>query len=452
MTLATLIEDLLGRDMPVAVRLYDGTTLGGQDGGPAVVVRSPDALTRIVQAPGELGFARAYVAGDIDLEGDVFEALALRDRLPNVELAPRQWLEAGRLLGLGALKRLPPPDVEATMHGRRHSKERDRAAISYHYDVSNDFYRMVLGPSMAYSCAVWSSPGITLETAQANKYDLICRKLALQADQRLLDVGCGWGGMVLHAAEEAKVDAVGVTLSSRQQEWAAKAIAERGAQANAKVRLQDYRDVDDGPYDAISSIGMFEHVGAAMLRTYFERLYQLLKPGGRLLNHGISRQPSRPIGQRQDRRGDAEGPAGREDGGRRLASTLVDFQHLVAHAKGTPARTLRDGFIDRYVFPDSELQEVGSVVSVMQQVGFEVRHVESLREHYALTLREWVANLERHWDEAVDDVGVARARVWRLYMAASALNFEAGRQSVHQVLAVKPEGGRSGLPLRPTFQ
>jgi cyclopropane-fatty-acyl-phospholipid synthase len=433
-SLATLFEGMLGPDLPIGLRGYDGTRLGLPDPPATVVVKSPDAVARIVQVPGELGFARAYVAGDIDIEGDIFAALQLRDHLPEIKLTPRQWMDAARLIGGSALRRLPPPPEEARLHGRRHTRARDRAAVSYHYDVSNDFYRLVLGPSMTYSCGVWTDASIGLDQAQANKYDLISRKAGLEPGQRLLDVGCGWGGMVMHAASRYGVDAVGITLSARQQEWAAKAIADRGLGSSVQVRVQDYRDVDDGPYDAASSIGMFEHVGLVRLREYFDRLYRLLKPGGRLLNHGISRQPP-----------------GAEAQPRAWPSPLPKL--TAVGRRGTGARTgfKRDSFIDRYVFPDGELHEVGAVISVMQDVGFEVRHVESLREHYGLTLRAWVANLEANWDAAVRAAGQARARVWRLYMAASALNFETGRTAIHQVLGVKRGGGGSGLPLRPSF-
>lgn len=420
MTVGKLIEEVVGSDLPVAVEAYDGSAVGPPDPPATVVLTSPDALTRIVQAPGELGFARAYVAGDLEVKGDIFAALSLREALPDVHLKPAQWLEAARLLGRHALHPIAPPREEARLHGLRHSKQRDQQAVAYHYDVSNDFYALVLGPSMTYSCAVWSDPSITLEQAQTNKYDLVARKLGLESGMRLLDVGCGWGGMVMRAAEHFRTTSVGVTLSAKQYEWAAKAIAEAGLSERAQVSVRDYRDVQDGPYDAISSIGMFEHVGLTRLRQYFDRLYALLKPGGRLLNHGISRPPNASSGR----------------------SVL-------------PPR-MRSGFgrmsfIDRYVFPDGELHTVGTVVSIMEDAGFEVRHVESLREHYALTLRAWVANLERHWDAAVRAAGPARARVWRLYMAAAALNFEAGRTGIHQVLAVKPDGGKSGVPLRPVF-
>ncbi|HMG26875.1 MAG TPA: cyclopropane-fatty-acyl-phospholipid synthase family protein [Acidimicrobiia bacterium] len=417
MTIADLLEQVVGPDLPIAIEAYDGSRMGPANAPATLSIRSKTALRRIVQAPGELGFGRAYVAGDLDLEGDIFAALELRDRLPHLKLRPAHFLAALRIVGAGALKPVPAPPEEVRLHGRRHTKQRDAAAISHHYDVSNDFYRRVLGPSMTYSCAVWTDPGITLEEAQANKHELICRKLGLEPGMRLLDIGCGWGGMLLHAAEHHGVQAVGVTLSKRQAELAEKRAAEAGLAGKVEVRYQDYRDVDDGPYDAISSIGMFEHVGLRQLAVYFERCYELLPRGGRLLNHAISRPP---------------GVTGSTADGR--------------------TRFARRSFIDRYVFPDGELHEIGSVVSAIQRAGFEARHMETLREHYALTLRAWVGNLEASWDECVADAGVARARIWRLYMAASVLQFEANRTQVHQVLATKTDGGRSGLPLRPRFE
>jgi cyclopropane-fatty-acyl-phospholipid synthase len=358
------------------------------------------------------------VAGDLDAEGDLFAALAaIADHLPKPDKAI--VTEIAKALGPSRLRPLPPPPEEVRLHGFRHSKARDAQAIAHHYNVSNDFYRIVLGPSMTYSCAVWPTPEVGLEAAQANKHELVSIKLGLQPGMRLLDVGCGWGGMVLHAAAEHGVRAVGVTISERQADLAKKRVANAGLADLVEIRLQDYRDVDDGPYDAISSIGMFEHVGAKQLHAYFTRLHELLRPEGRLLNHAIGR------------------PATSRD---RLPVTVP--------RSPWQKRT----FIDRYVFPDGELHEVGTVVSAMQQDGFEVRHLESLREHYALTLRSWVANLEEHWDEAVELAGEGRARVWRLYMAASAVGFEAGRIQVHQVLAVKPSHGASGLPLRPRFE
>jgi cyclopropane-fatty-acyl-phospholipid synthase len=408
--LADFVSRLLGPDLPVRFEAYDGSAVGPGDAPAKIVVRSPNAVRRIVTRPGELGFGRAYVAGEIDVEGDIYAALQLRQRLPTVRLGYRDAFALARCVGWGGVRPLPAPAEEARLRGHRHSQARDAAAISHHYDVGNDFYRIVLGPSLTYSCAVFRSAEQSLEDAQANKYELISRKLALESGMRLLDVGCGWGGMVLHAAEQHGVEAVGVTLSGEQASLASKRVVDADLSHQVAIRLEDYRGINDGPYDAISSIGMFEHVGASRLGEYLRSLFCLLRPGGRLLNHGISRPP----GQR--------------------------------------ARFARSGFIDRYVFPDAELHEVGGVVSTMQDAGYEVRHVESLREHYALTLRRWVANLEGGWDSAVELVGLPRARIWRLYMAASALNFEDNRTQIHQILAVKPDGGRSGFSLRPDWE
>ena len=263
---------------------------------------------------------------------------------------------------------------------------------------------------------MWSDTTASLEDAQADKHELVCRKLGLEPGMRLLDIGCGWGSMLLHAARHHGVRAVGVTLSRPQAELAAKRVAEAGLSEQVDVRYQDYRDVDDGPYDAICSIGMFEHVGLAQLRVYFERCFDLLAPQGRLLNHGIGRPAHEP--------------------------EMTNRPH---------SRRLSRDFTDRHVFPDGELHEVGAVVAAVQGAGFEVRHLESLREHYALTLRRWVANLEAGWDAAVAEAGQGRARVWRLYMAAAATGFEQDETQVHQVLATKTTAGCSGVPLRPHF-
>jgi cyclopropane-fatty-acyl-phospholipid synthase len=401
----------LGDQQVVLIAFWDGSTLGDPHAETRVDIDSPIAIRRLLYQPNELGFGRAYVAGDIDFEGDVFDVLRLRDSLADIteytdlHFGPREWwqlfIAAWRLGAIG----LPPPAPaeEARLRGPLHSKTRDAQAIAHHYDISNDFYRLMLGEGMTYSCAYFVRPEMSLSEAQEAKYELICRKLGLRPGMRLLDVGCGWGGMLIHAAKHHDVECVGVTLSERQADLAAKRIAETGVSDRVHVRLQDYRDVGDGPYDAISSIGMFEHVGLAELRSYFGKLFSLLRPTGRLLNHGISKRP---------------GPGG------------IDSR----------------SFIARYVFPDGELLEVGNVVSAMQQEGFEVRDVESLREHYALTLRAWVSNLESHWEEAKRLVGPARARIWRLYTAGSALSFEAGRINLHQVLGVRPDNeGASGM-------
>jgi cyclopropane-fatty-acyl-phospholipid synthase len=409
--LGRLLEELLGADSPIAVRAYDGTRFGPDDAKATIVVHSPDAIRRIVTRPGELGFARAYVAGDADIEGDIYELFRLQERIESPRLTPPQVVRLARMLGLGNLRPLPPPPEE--MRRRRfglHTRGRDAESVRHHYDVSNAFYEMVLGPSMTYSCAVFDPVDASLEEAQAAKHELICRKLGLRPGQRLLDVGCGWGSMARHAARHHGVEVVGVTLSEPQAEWARARDEAEGLADRIDIRVQDYRDVDDGRFDAISSVGMFEHVGAERMGVYFGRLHGLLAEGGRLLNHAISRPAGRPAG--------------------------IDH----------------NGFVGRYVFPDGELIEVGAVVTAMQEAGFEARHVESLREHYARTLRHWVTNLEQHWDACVAEVGAARARVWHLYMAGSADGFEDNRIQVHQVLGVKtgPDGD-SRMPDRPDW-
>jgi cyclopropane-fatty-acyl-phospholipid synthase len=310
-------------------------------------------------------------------------------------------------LRLGAVGRPPqPPPEEVRLSGRRHSKGRDAAAIAHHYDVSNEFYELVLGESMVYSCAYWAreqSPSYGLAEAQRDKLELVSRKLGLRPGVRLLDVGCGWGALVIHAAREHGVRAVGITLSRAQAEWARKRVAEEGLDELVEIREQDWRDVDDGPFDAIASIGMAEHVGAASYPAYARSLYTLLAPRGRLLNHQIVE----------------------------------------------PARPPRSGrsFIDAYVFPDGELLPIGDVVSLIEGGGFEVRDVENLREHYARTLRCWVDNLTKHRDAALRAASAGRVRVWQLYMTGSALSFDSGQIGVAQVLAVRQaRDGDSRMP------
>ncbi|SCE02838.1 cyclopropane-fatty-acyl-phospholipid synthase [Streptomyces sp. AmelKG-A3] len=417
--LTALAEELLGEPLSVRIRAWDGSE-SGPPGAPVLVLRHRRALRRLLWKPGELGLARAWVAGEIDVEGDLYELLdALASLLwergsdaegtPHPVRDPRVRAFARGLVRMaGPLPPPPPPPEEVRRRsGALHTRRRDKEAISHHYDVGNDFYAMVLGPSMVYSCAYWQE-GSTLEEAQRDKLDLVCRKLALKEGDRLLDVGCGWGSMAVHAAREYGARVTGVTLSTEQAAFARKRIAEEGLTDRIEIRVQDYRDVRDGPYDAISSIGMAEHVGSVRFREYADDLYALLKPGGRLLNHQIARRPEK------------------DEAAYRI-----------------------DEFIDAYVFPDGELAPVGRTVSTLEQAGFETRDVEAIREHYALTLRQWVANLERHWKEAVRATSPGRARVWRLYMAASALSFEHNKIGVNQILAVRPgEGGRAGMPLR----
>ena len=405
-----MITAFLGSGAPVRFRFWDGSVLEGGDAVGTIDVHSSAALRRIVWAPGELGLARAFVSGDLSIEGDIFEVLvALRDSsrrdLNGLDLRTlgASVRAAGRLGVLGVP--LAPPPEESRPAGRIHSPSRDARAVSHHYDVGNDFYELVLGPSWTYSCARFVTPASTLEEAQAAKYDLVCRKLGLDGRRgaRLLDVGCGWGSMAIHAARHYGARVVGVALSHEQVDKARRRVSRAGLDDQVEIRYQDYRDLAGEQFDAISSIGMFEHVGSARTAQYFSTLRNLLVPTGRLLNHAIS-----------------------SPGGSRLGT-----------------RT----FIGRYVFPDGELIDVGEVVLAMERAGFEVRDVESLREHYALTLRRWVANLEAQWDEAVALVGRPRADVWRLYMAASAIGFEDGGIAVHQVLGVVPgPDGTSGMP------
>ncbi|MFE4665059.1 class I SAM-dependent methyltransferase [Streptomyces sp. NPDC056716] len=415
-----LLEQVLAAPLPVRIRAWDGSE-AGPPGAPILVVRDRRALRRLLWKPGEVGLARAWVAGELTIEGDLYQALDLMSgliwqrgddaRTLAQALRDPQFRSGVRgLLRLGGPALPPPPPGEEIRRPRRHlhTKRSDRQAISHHYDVGNDFYEIVLGPSMVYSCAYWEDGG-TLEDAQRDKLELICQKLDLKPGQRLLDVGCGWGSLVLHAAREHGVEAVGVTLSQEQAAYARKRVADEGLTDKVEIRVQDYRDVQDGPYDAISSIGMAEHVGAERYREYARDLYELLRPGGRLLNHQIARRPQ--------------------------------YEESDYHV---------DQFIDAYVFPDGELAPVGTTVTQLERAGFEVRDVESLREHYALTLRRWVTNLEAGWDHAIRLTSPGRARVWRLYMAASALAFERNRIGVNQVLAVRtPTPGIAGLPLRP---
>jgi len=393
----------------VRVTVFDGSSAGPPDAPVSIEIRSPRALSYLATARGDLGLARAYVTGDIDVDGDLYTALAHLAR-QDLELPLGRRIRLLRELGgVRLLRPQPRPAQEVRLRGRRHSKARDQRAISHHYDVSNRFYEWILGPSMAYTCAVYPTATATLEEAQFAKHDLVARKLALQPGMRLLDVGCGWGGMVMHAAREYGVRALGVTLSRRQAEWAQKAIAEAGLSELAEVRHLDYREVGEMDFDAVSSIGLTEHIGIANLPRYFRFLYDRLRPGGRLLNHCIT-----------------------------LPTNIEAVR--------------RGWFISRYVFPDGELTGVGRLTSVMHDVGFEVRHEENLREHYALTTAAWSANLDGHWDEAVAEVGVGTARVWRLYLAGVSLAFEQNQIQLHQVLGARPHSdGRSDMPLRPTW-
>ncbi|KIC67917.1 class I SAM-dependent methyltransferase [Pseudarthrobacter phenanthrenivorans] len=420
--------------IPLRLRAWDGSEAGPPD-APVMEFRSRRALRRMLWSPGQLGLSRAYVAGEIDAPGDIFAAFsALSSAGKFAEPGPFRPLSAGelwlllrtaaRLGAIGPNPAPPPEEARVAGKGRMHSQRRDAAAISHHYDVGNDFYALVLGPSMVYSCAVWpeaagagAGPGRSVEdggdpavddgldAAQEEKLDLVCRKLGLQPGMRVLDVGCGWGSFALHAAGRYGVTVVGVTLSREQAALARKRAADAGLTDRVEIRVQDYRDVQDGPFDAISSIGMSEHVGRAQTPAYAAALFGLLRPGGRLLNHAISWNAG-------------------------------------------PTDPDPDSFIPRYVFPDGEMISLGEMVSALETVRFEILDVQALRRHYALTLRAWVSRLERNWDEAVRLAGPGRARVWRLYMAASAIGFENGLTGVNQVLARRPGGQEP--PLRRT--
>lgn len=414
----SLLENVIGADLPIRLSCWDGSVAGPADSPARLAVANRRALRRLLWSPNELGLARAYVAGEIEIQGDIFALLGVPGLVADADGYPLRHLGVGglaraawTLLRLGGAGPEPRPPAVEMRHGRgaKHSEARDAAAVAQHYDVGNDFYRLLLGPSMVYSCGYWArGPAGTLAEAERDKCDLICRKLGLAPGMRLLDVGCGWGSMAVHAAREYGVAVVGVTLSREQLEWARAAVSDAGLTDRVEVRLQDYREVEDGPFDAISSIGMAEHVGLANQRVYARRMFGLLAPGGRLLNHAIGRP----------------GP-------------------LPDKASRAPA------FIDHYVFPDGEILPLSATVDALERAGFEVRDSDGLREHYALTLRAWVANLQEGWAEAVRLVGVERARTWLLYLAASALGFESpDRLTINQVLAVRPRpDGVSGLPL-----
>jgi cyclopropane-fatty-acyl-phospholipid synthase len=376
-----------------------------------LVLKHPGALRAIFLPGTELGMGEAYLYDDFDIEGDVEQVLALADALSQAKLGVLTRLHLGRELvslpkGEGKRHR-SSRHGPARLAGRPHSLARDRQAVTYHYDVSNDFYALWLDRRLVYSCAYFLSPGDDLDTAQEQKLEHLCRKLRLRPGQRLLDIGCGWGGLVMYAAQRYGVDATGITLSQPQADLAQERIRAAGLSGRCRVVVRDYREMDElESFDALVSVGMFEHVGAAMLPTYFARAYRLLKPRGVFLNHGIA-----------CRTADA-GPQGGAS------------------------------FGQAYVFPDGELEPINVPLRAAEDSRFEVRDVESLREHYALTLRQWVRRLEAHHTEALAWVDEPTYRTWRLFMAASAYGFSSGRLNVYQTLLAKPDpGGGSALPL-----
>ncbi|XVS62241.1 class I SAM-dependent methyltransferase [Actinosynnema sp. CA-299493] len=410
--LADVVERVLGAELPVGLRAWDGSEAGPAD-GPRVVLRSRRALRRLLWNPDELGLARAYVSGDLDVEGDI--TTGLRRFWSSVRAdRPRRRLSAAERLGLlrtavrlGVLGPRPrPPAEESKPAGRLHTRGRDRAAIAHHYDLGNAFYELVLDPTMAYSCAYWVDDDLDRELADAqrDKLELICRKLDLRPGMRLLDVGCGWGSLLLHAARHHGVRATGVTLSRQQHDHVSRRIDELGLRDTVEVRLQDYRDIADEPFDAVASIEMGEHVGEENYPVYASTLHRLLRPGGRLLLQQMSRGATAPGG---------------------------------------------GAFIETYVAPDMTMRPLSRTLAHLEGAGLEIRDVHALREHYVRTVREWAATLERRWEEVVALVGEGQARVWRLYLAGGALAFEDNRMGVDQVLAVRPTAtGASGMPWR----
>jgi cyclopropane-fatty-acyl-phospholipid synthase len=402
--LDALLADYPKRDFQV--RLCDGTTWGAvQRPHFTLVLKHPGALRTMCSRPSELTLGEAYIYNDFDIEGDIEAAFEFADYLLEQEGSLGKSLDlAERLQKLpensGAHKNRRP----ANFSGSVHSRDRDRQAVTYHYDLPAEFYALWLDRRMVYSCAYFSTPEEDLDSAQERKLDYICRKLRLRRGERLLDIGCGWGGLIMHAAAHYGVEAVGITLSVPQAELARQRLHEAGLTDRCRVEVSDYRDIEHGQlYDKIVSVGMFEHVGEASLPEYFNRAYELLRSGGVFLNHGISYSATY---HRRDQ-----------------------------------------SFSDRYVFPDSELVPINATIRAAELSGFEVRDVESLREHYALTLHQWVQRLEAHSEEARRITDDTTYRIWRLYMAGAVHRLRSGRLNVYQTLLAKLSNGRSGLPL-----
>jgi cyclopropane-fatty-acyl-phospholipid synthase len=409
----TLLERIFagheGQDF--SVRLWDGTVWPEGAGSVptfVLVLNHPGALRKMFLPPSELNLGEAYIYDDFDVEGDLIAAFAMTEYLLGFDFGVGQKLGLARqLMGLPDGSSAREGRQAAAVRGTRHSRGRDRQAIAYHYDVSNDFYALWLDKRMVYSCAYFEDADQGIDAAQERKLDYICRKLRLQPGDRLLDIGCGWGGLVIYAAQHYGAEALGITLSQEQVELARERIAQAGLAGRCRVEYQDYREVAvDEPFDKLVSVGMFEHVGEAKMRVYFEQARGLLRPQGLFLNHAIARPG------------------------------------------WLPSMTHKETFSNHYVFPDGELVPVSLSARVAEETGFEVRDIESFREHYALTLRHWVRRLESQHDEALRHVDEATYRVWRLFMSGSAYNFECGGHNVYQTLLVKPGSrGECGLPL-----
>jgi cyclopropane-fatty-acyl-phospholipid synthase len=433
----SLLDRLFPPPRAFDVWLWDGTHL------PAVVrptfsliLKNPGTLRRMFTLPIELSLGEAFIYGDFDLEGDLFSAFSLIDEITARTFSPSDIVALTR-----DLLALPRPDSTrrfgrgpARLRGVLHSRERDRAAIEYHYDVGNDFYSLWLDRHMQYSCAYFPTGTEALETAQERKMEHLCRKLRLQPGERLLDIGCGWGGLTMYAARNYGVRVLGVTLSQKQADYANRAIVRADLGHRASVKLRDYRDLGAESFDKIVSVGMFEHVGRSHLPEYFAQVYRLLKPGGLFLNHGISRRASVQYAITPSQKLCCP-PS-------QLATKSSSWQKFIER------NVLGSGtFVWRYIFPDGELTPVSEVNTLAESAGFEVYDVENLREHYALTLRHWVNRLEAHRVEAIKAVGEVTYRTWRLYMSASAHGFESGNINVNQTLLAKMDKGRRSVPM-----
>jgi cyclopropane-fatty-acyl-phospholipid synthase len=383
-------------DRPFTVTFWDGTELPASNGGgPALHVRSPAALAHALRAPGQLGLGRAYVSGAIEVDDiDAAMAALLNYRPPPIDGATRLRLAVAAARAMGPVKPPPVPASELRPRGRRHSVERDKRAVTHHYDVSNDFFALWLDKSMTYSCAFFSRDGSSLEAAQTAKLDLICTKLALEKGERMLDVGCGWGSLAIHAAREYGASVTGITLSEPQARLARQRAQEAGVSDRVDIRVMDYRELAGQPFDKIASIGMVEHVGSVQIDEYAQTLARLLRPGGQLLNHGIARL----------RVGEPE--AGQ--------------------------------FSERYVFPDAAPLHLSRIQTAIERAGLETHHVEGFRLDYAETLTHWAQRLDDHAAEAERLVGPERMRIWRLYLRAARNNFTSGFTSVYQVRSSRP--------------